>query len=291
MNLGPLSHHLDDFLSDLDTSTHSRTILSQIHDENLEKLIVIRERSLQLSLKTVNSHSHALLNETFSFKNLKVKPITWNDSSAGIVEFIGKNDLVRPSENWEALKKRLDGKMFKCYGMFHEKLRMPVSFVYIKLQQGLPSTLHNIYEHDTNSLDSSKPDSCIFYSISSPLKGLNGIEFGSKLIKSVVEVVKSENSQIRTFATFSPIPLFRHWLTKHSTRFAHLSHLSAEQLEAHEKELMEACGEYLRTKFDPVARFHYRNGAKLGPIRFKADPSLQSFTQSYGIQVNYIYYE
>lgn len=252
----------------------------------MEKLIGIRARSLQLSLKSLSSVSFAVLNEAFASKNLQVKPISWDESTAGIVEFIGKNDLVRPSESWEALKKRLDGKVFKCYGLFHKKVKLPVSFVYIKLHQGIPNNLFNLYHTDPT-----KFDSCILYSISSPFKGLNGIEFGSKLIKSVVEVVKAEQAQIKTFSTFSPIPHFRPWLFKNTDRFSNLTNLSADQIEANETELMAACGEFLRTRLDPVARFHYRNGAKLGPIRFKGDNSLDTFKQSYGIQVNYIYYE
>ena len=268
----------------------------------MEKLIRIRERSLELSLKSLNSLSLAILKETFAFKNLKVKSISWHDSSAGVIEFIGKNDLVRPSNSWESLKKRLDGKSFKCYGLFHDKLREPVSFVYVKLSRGIPSNIFNLYEtgkrdssivtySDSHSHSHSDSDSCIFYSISSPFRGLNGVEFGAKLIKSVVEVVRADQPQIKTFATFSPIPLFRKWLQENSDRFENLTNLPAEELDSNETELMAACEEYLRTRHDPVARFHYRNGAKLGPLRFKADPSQQSYKQSYGIQVNYIYYE
>ena len=261
-------------------------VLNRIREENLEKLIRIRERSMQLSLNSLNSLSLSILKESFAFDNLKIKQISWNDSAAGIVEFIGKNDRVRPSESWAKLKKRLDGKVFKCYGVFHDKLREPVSFVYIKLSRGIPLSLAKLYEPiDPHAVT----DSCIFYSISSPLKGLNGIEFGAKLIKSVKEVIKTEHSQITTFATFSPAPLFRQWLRDHSNRFEHLTDLNAENLESYEMELMAACEEYLKTKHDPVARFHYRNGAKLGFIRFNGDPSPQSFNQSYGIQVNYIY--
>lgn len=272
-------------MRDLNNSTDAHPILAQIRDENLEKLIGIRARSIQLSLKSLTSVSFALLNEAFEFKNLRVNSISWDESPAEIIEFIGKNDLVRPSDSSEALKRRLDGKVFKCYGLFHEKVSQPVAFVYIKLHQGVPSTLFNLYHTLPDEFDS-----CILYSISSPFRGLNGIEFGSKLIKSVVQTVKSEHAQIKTFSTFSPVPLFRQWLTKNSDRFGHLTDLAADQLDVHEPELMAACGEFLRTRIDPVARFHYRNGAKLGPIRFKGDTSLGMFKQSYGIQVNYIYY-
>lgn len=274
-------------MRNLNDATDAQPLLNQIKDENLEKLIEIRSRSIQLSLKSLNSLSLVLLRESFSEKNLKVKAISWTETSARTVEFVGKNDLVRPSDSWEFLKKRLDGKLFKCYGLFHEKVSEPVSFVYIKLHQGIPPSLQNIYNTDPDELNS-----CIFYSISSPFKGLNGIEFGSKLIKSVVETVKADYTQIKTFSTFSPLPLFRQWLRTRE-RFGHLTELSPEQLKSNEAELMAACDEYLRiSEYDPVSRFHYRNGAKLGPIRFNGDTNnLGTFKQSYGIQVNYIYYD
>jgi len=41
--------------------------------------------------------------------------------------------------------------------------------------------------------------------------------------------------------------------------------------------------------FDPVANFHFRNGARLESINWLADPSKKRLTQSYGIMVNYRY--
>ena len=43
--------------------------------------------------------------------------------------------------------------------------------------------------------------------------------------------------------------------------------------------------------FDKVANFHLRNGASIyNQLRWKADLSLNGYTNSYGIMVNYLYF-
>lgn len=273
-------------LNDLNHSIEAAKLLKEIRDENMEKLIKIRERSMQLRLKNLSSLAFALLNESFALKNLQFKQVYWEDSNKEMTEFIRLNDRVRPVKD---LKKRLIGD-FRCYGVFHADLNMPVSFVFIRFYKGLASNLFNLLN---DVIETSEHDSCVFYSISSPFRGLNGIEFGSKLIKNVTATIKEEKPQIKIFATFSPVTGFRDWLRKNSDKYNHLTELeTVEQVAEHETELMEACAVHLdRNKGteNTVARFHYRNGASLGPIRFAADPTTVSFKQSYGIQVNYIY--
>lgn len=294
-NLVPLSKYHNEteisLLTELNNSTDAAKILKEIRNENMEKLIKIRERSMRLALKNLSSLAFGLLNESFALQNLQFKRIYWDDSDKEMAEFMRVNDRVRPVKDLIELKKRLVGD-FRCYGVFHEALRMPVSFVFIRLYKGLASNLLNLL-NDTIE-DKDEHDSCVFYSISSPMRGLNGIEFGSKLIKNVTGTIQKELPQIKIFATFSPITGFRDWLEKNSDKFHHLTGFkTARKVAEHETELIAACTEYLDKNGteNTVARFHYRNGASLGPIRFAADPTPVSFKQSYGIQVNYIYYQ
>jgi len=53
----------------------------------------------------------------------------------------------------------------------------------------------------------------MFYSITNCQEGLRGLPFGNFLIKKVAEDLSRELRQIRTFATVSPVPNFREWLT------------------------------------------------------------------------------
>ena len=289
----------------------------KLRANNLEELISIRSRSMTLSHKNLDNLLYHLLAEAFDCNNLKLKRISWTGSTAQLVEFVGLQDRVRQTNNWKEVKMRLGSSSeeltveetekgtvtrtrnvikkengFRCYGLFHDEMKMPVSFVYIRLykSQVLPENVQNLLnesEHINESFSS-----CIFYSLSSPFKGLNGIKFGGKLIKSVMREVKKEfDGKIKIIATLSPIPNFRKWLLNPINGYGHLNGLSTEKIEELRVDLLEACGKYLnkRDTIDPVARFHYQNGAVLGKINFAADSSIKSFEQSYGLQVNYIY--
>lgn len=305
----------------ISTSDSIEEYFKKIRTNSLEELISIRTRSMILSHKNLDNLILNLLAETFNFNNLKLKRISWTDSTAQLVEFVGLQDRVRRTNNWKEVKIRLGSSSeeltgtgteigtgtstglrtgnengtfiengFRCYGLFHDKMKMPVSFVYIRLYQKLPQNVQNLLNESKNTHEPF--NSCIFYSITSPFKGLNGIEFGGKLIKSVVEEVKNEFvGKIKLFATLSPIPNFRKWLLNPINGYNNLNNLSIEKVEEFRVDLMEACGKYLNKldTIDPVARFHYRNGAVLGKINFAADSSISSFRQSYGLQVNYIY--
>ena len=52
----------------------------------------------------------------------------------------------------------------------------------------------------------------MFYSISNTQKGLAGVSFGNFLIKQVVEDLKAELPNVKTFVTLSPVPAFAAWL-------------------------------------------------------------------------------
>src|SRR6185503_15744071 len=57
----------------------------------------------------------------------------------------------------------------------------------------------------------------IFYSITNCQLGLRGVSFGNFLIKQVVEDLSGEFRRLRKFATLSPVPGFRAWLSSHRT--------------------------------------------------------------------------
>ena len=109
---------------------------------------------------------------------------------------------------------------------------------------------------------------------------------------------------LRTFATLSPIPGFRKWLTRAAAegRFAeegNLGDLESRDWPADDfaPRLLRLCARYLlhekrgRQPRDPVARFHLRNGARLERLNWMADPSKSGLAQSGGMMVNYVYDE
>jgi malonyl-CoA decarboxylase len=149
------------------------------------------------------------------------------------------------------------------------------------------------------------------------------VSFGDSLIKRVVETLKEEFPKLKTFATLSPIPGFRHWLQRHLAgqlealdergrrelgRAVGFEPPSVEHvlgaldkplaLEAKSplrQLLLRGAARYLGAELqegkplDPVARFHLGNGARVERLNWAGDPSPKGLKQSYGLMVNYLY--
>jgi malonyl-CoA decarboxylase len=173
--------------------------------------------------------------------------------------------------------------------------------------------------------DPKEADTAVFYSISNAQMGLTGISFGNFLIKRVVARLSSELSNLKTFATLSPLPGFRKWLDpllekgetslftvaditdikslRKGENAAHTLldilnsewHIDEDISRALRKPLMSLAGRYLlqekrRTRaLDPVAHFHITNGARLERINWLADTSPKGMRESAGMMANYLY--
>ena len=153
----------------------------------------------------------------------------------------------------------------------------------------------------------------MFYSISNTQKGLGGVSFGNFLIKQVVENLKRELPNLKTFVTLSPVPGFaagwranerpRHRPASMPHRRQTLAILDQpawsedpEKVEEVRAVLLPAAAYYfLKAKnskgrpVDPVARFHLGNGARLERLNFLGDVSPKGLKQAHGLMVNYLY--
>ena len=71
--------------------------------------------------------------------------------------------------------------------------------------------------------------------------------------------------------------------------------IGVDKLKALENVLVPLCARYLVSEkrdgmpIDPVARFHFGNGARLDRINWLANPSARGLAESLGIMVNYVY--
>ncbi|MBU7574659.1 MAG: malonyl-CoA decarboxylase family protein [Hydrogenophaga sp.] len=228
---------------------------------------------------------------------LDLRRITW-DSPASLVEKLIKYEAVHDIRSWADVKNRLDSDR-RCYGFFHPRLpEEPLIFVEVALMNEIAASITPLLDEAAAPADLGKATTAIFYSISNTQTGLKGVSFGDSLIKRVVETLKQEFPRLKTFATLSPIPALRGWLTKNAP---------AEMLKAWERvdELAENAPErralmgwaarYLGDELnegkplDPVARFHLGNGARVERLNWAADPSAKGLKQSYGLMVNYLY--
>ena len=177
----------------------------------------------------------------------------------------------------------------------------------VALCRGLASSVQELIFGEVEPDVEAVADTAVFYSISNCQRGLVGISFGNFLIKQVVHELALELPGLHRFATLSPIPGFRKWLTREAGEgglsgaggLGGLGDIENPGWPPDDLEprLLRLCARYLlhekrgRQPLDPVARFHLRNGARLERLNWMADPSKSGLAQSGGMMVNYVYDE
>lgn len=262
-----------------------------------------------------------LFSTWFDVAFLELRRISW-DSPASLIEKLIRYEAVHDVRGWADMKNRLDSDR-RCYGFFHPRLDgEPLIFVEVALADALAGCITPLLDESAAPSDLAKATTAIFYSISSTQPGLRGVSFGDSLIKRVAETLKEEFPRLKTFATLSPIPGLRAWLSRNiGTLLERLEtrpraelakalggELTPQRLLAawdqplalHAKSpvrtmLMRGAAEYLGHQLqdgkpvDPVARFHLGNGARIERLNWAGDPSGKGLKQSYGLMVNYLY--
>jgi hypothetical protein len=83
----------------------------------------------------------------------------------------------------------------------------PIVFIEAALTRRIPTSIHEILD-DSRSGPETRPDTAIFYSINNAQNGLVGLGLGKLLIYQVVDAIRRNRPQVRTFATLSPVPGF-----------------------------------------------------------------------------------
>ena len=190
----------------------------------------------------------------------------------------------------------------------------PLIFVEIALLPAMPAAIAPLLARDVpQPVDPSTFKVAVFYSISNCQPGLRGINLGNFLIKQVVEDLKRELPNLKTFVTLSPVPGFASWVkaqreapedavldpaVRHALAVLDDPGFVADpdRAEAARRVLMPAAAAYFlkaRTPrgkpVDPVARFHLGNGARLERLNPLGDLSPKGLRQSFGLMVNYCY--
>ncbi len=276
-------------------------------------------------LLALDAELENLFSTWFDVAFLELRTISW-DSPASLIEKLIKYEAVHDIRSWADLKNRLDSDR-RCYGFFHPSLpNEPLIFVEVALLHEMADNIMPLLDESAAPEDLQKASVAIFYSISNTQTGLRGVSFGDSLIKRVVETLREEFPKLKTFATLSPIPGLRAWLSKNLETL--LTRLSDKELFALGRELnyepptahhvlnaieqplvlgalsaksplrqflMRCAAHYLGQEkqgeqvLDPVARFHLGNGARIERINWFADPSTKGLKQSHGLMVNYLY--
>ena len=233
------------------------------------------------------------------------------ETPSSILEKLFEHEAVHPIRDWNDLRRRLEADR-RCYALFHPAWpEEPLIFAEVALTRRISTSLEPLLNPDAPVVD---PDACrcaIFYSISNCQPGLRGFEFGNTLIGRAIEALRMQMPWLTTFATLSPIPGFRTWLSQlvsqssgGSGRMADVLsriappgwHKDPRTVGKLKSTLLPLCVSYLlhvklgNEPADPVARFHLANGARLQRVNWCSDTSPRGLERSFGLTANYVYH-
>jgi malonyl-CoA decarboxylase len=260
-------------------------------------------------LKTIDTDLRILLTAWFNPGFLTLKRIDW-DTEASILEKIIQYETVHNIADWNDLKQRLVANK-RCFAYFHPALEdEPLIFVEVALTRGISDSIQEIISDGNNVFN--EANTAIFYSINNCQRGLYKIPLGNFLIKMVVTELANELPAVKTYCTLSPIPGFAGWL-KEELKTGENKIIPVKEQEILKmledtnwitdkkkcdelkKPLIKACANYLvkvkRTDkpLNPVARFHFGNGAQLYRINWMGNTSAHGIEESFGLMVNFLY--
>lgn len=257
-----------------------------------QRLVDMRKTLLSLlpvnpELAVIDQDLKQLFTTWFNRGFLVLQPISWS-SPAHILEKIIAYEAVHAIESWDDLRRRLQPRDRRCFAFFHPVMPdEPLIFVEIALGAEIPNSIQTILADRPDNSEVTAPTTATFYSISNCQTGLAGISFGNSLIKTVVSELRREFESLDQFVTLSPLPQFAKWLaTQPDTEASRRDEAEITALAAcyliHEK---TAEGQ----PFDPVARFHLGNGARIHALHANADTSARGQARSHAVMVNYLY--
>ncbi len=299
---------LQEFLRRLNLAPGATSQLVRLREDLLD-----RAKTSEALARADNDFVH-LFSSWFNRGFLVLARIDWS-TSASILEKIIQYEAVHEIKGWDDLRRRLAPHDRRCFAFFHPALvDEPLIFVEVALEDDIPESIQSLLESDGHArMEGHAPTTAVFYSISNCQPGLKGISFGNFLIKQVVEDLAREMPSLRTFVTLSPVPGFRAWLYRMLDKGG-LDYLSEEQTsllsrlredgwtedektqDALKPVIRAAAAHYFLIEkdktgrpFDPVARFHLGNGARLERINWLGDTSEKGIKQSLSVMVNYRY--
>lgn len=198
---------------------------------------IARWRMANVALATVEASLTAVLREWSSVAWLTLEEAKWDSISAALAERIQQHEAVHTFPSLNHVKHRMQptrNRRLFCYlhpGVAGE----PLVMVQVALTKGIASNVDRILDATpeldfseqpgaycegaatvTESTSAFKPDTAIFYSISSTQDGLRGIDLGNQLIKGAVGDIQHKDPTVQQYSTLSPIPGYGRWLEQHA---------------------------------------------------------------------------
>lgn len=243
-----------------------------------------------------------LLRSWFNGGFLEFRRIDWRTAPT-VLDNVIRYEAVHQIRDWRELRRRLQDDR-RCFGFFHPTMpEEPLAFTELALTTDLSARVQPLLDPDSAVVNPASCHYAMFYSISSCHDGLRGVSFGNALIRRAVDSLAREFPRLKVFATLSPVPGFRAWLTSSARNgdsrsaeiVAGVAESGASVPAALEKDLVPLCASYLllakrgQEPADPVARFHLGNGARLERLNWMGDTSAAGVGRSVGLTANYLY--
>jgi malonyl-CoA decarboxylase len=266
-----------------------------------EEILASLDRHPQL--RPLEQDLRRMLASWFNRGFLSLKRIDWS-SSAVLLEKVIAYEAVHEIRGWDDLRRRLAPDR-RCFAFFHPALpEEPLIFVEVALCQGLASKIAPL-------LSATAP-------VDDPAQGRRrDLLFDQQLpagparhlVRQLPDQAGGRRAArgaagLKRFATLSPVPGFKRWLTQQAATSGDelpaaaldINWASAERVSpAIRSALQRLLASYLTSSNggkgpdDPVARFHLGNGARLERLNWAANLSPRGIQESLGMMVNYLY--
>lgn len=152
-----------------------------------------------------------ILRELFSTQQgMRVQSITSRRTE--LLEYIRAKEGVHPIRSGSDLRRRVGGKHRVCLGLFHPNIpSSPLAFVEIAMCNAVATNIDDILRGEAMYDSAAGPPVAVFYSVTNPFTGLQGLQLGSYLLFLAMHRLSRQDPRT-TFVTLSPVPGFRAWL-------------------------------------------------------------------------------
>ncbi|XP_069758300.1 malonyl-CoA decarboxylase, mitochondrial isoform X2 [Narcine bancroftii] len=232
--------------------------------------------------REMNGILKTLLSSWFSIGFLKLEHVTWQ-SSCELLQKISEYEAVHPVRSWTDIKRRV-GPYRRCYVFTHSAMPgEPLVVLHVALTDNISKSIQGEFPHIEQ------------FSSLSPIPG-----FTKWLVGIINDQMKEETtSRIFTPAEYTEIqaivgaPVFE----KLKSLLITNEWVKSEKLvRVLELPLIRLCAWYLYGEkrrgaaLNPVANFHFQNGAVIWRLNWMADTSPRGISSSCGIMVNYRYF-
>lgn len=129
---------------------------------------------------------HIVILEFTQLSSSDTRRITYENTSASIIEIIATKEAVHPLKSLDDLRNRLSAGRKRVFSVFHKLMpNQPLVFVHVSLESEVPSTMSQVMDGPSQIKE---PSVAVFYSISNGHRGLAGVGLGEFLLKEAVKV-------------------------------------------------------------------------------------------------------